>query len=88
MTDPIRPEFKLVRDFDDGPIKKEHARLETPFSHYKSMGNFLDTQRHLTRKGVIRSGRNMNLSEILCLSLLSASLMKIGSKLKELAWRY
>ena len=56
-TDPIRPEFKLVRDFmpvlvtskfDEDPIKNEQANLETPFSHYKSMGNFSDAQGHLT----------------------------------------
>ena len=40
VTDPIRPEFELVRDFmpvlvtsksDENPIKIERARLETPF---------------------------------------------------------
>ena len=53
VTDPIRPEFELVRDFmpvlvtskfDEDPIKNERASLETPFSHYKSMGNFSDAQ--------------------------------------------
>ena len=53
MIDLIRPEFKLVQAFmpglvtsksDEDLIKNEHARLilETPFSFYKSMGNFLD----------------------------------------------
>ena len=27
---------------DDDSIKNEWASMETPFSHYKSMGNFLD----------------------------------------------
>ena len=49
----IRPEIKLVRafmpvlvtsNFDDDSIKNEWASMETPFSHYKSMGNFLDAQ--------------------------------------------
>ena len=49
VTDSIQPEFKLVWDFmavlvtskfDEDPIKNEWACLETPFSHYKSMGNF------------------------------------------------
>ena len=31
-------------NFDDDSIKNERASLETPFSHYKSMGNILDTQ--------------------------------------------
>ena len=46
-----RPEIELVRafmpdlvpsNFDDDLIKNEFASMETPFSHYKSMGNFLD----------------------------------------------
>ena len=46
-----RPEIKLVRafmpvldnsNFDDDSIKNEWASMETPFSHYQSMGNFLD----------------------------------------------
>ena len=36
-------------------------------------------------EGSARSGRNSNLSEILCLSTLPTSLTKIGSKLKALA---
>ena len=49
VTDSIQPEFKLVWDFmavlvtskfDEDPIKNEQASLKTPFSHYKSMGNF------------------------------------------------
>ena len=57
MTDPIRPELELVRDvmpvpvtskFNEDPIKNEQASLETPFSHYKSMGNVLDAQWPLT----------------------------------------
>ena len=56
MTDPNRPEIKLVWDFmpvlvtskfDENPIKNEQASLETPFSH-KAMGNFSDAQGHLT----------------------------------------
>ena len=46
-----RPEIELVRafmpvlvtsNFDDDSIKNELASTETPFSHYKSMGIFLD----------------------------------------------
>ena len=59
MTNPIRPEFELIRDFmpvlitskfDEDPIKNERASMETPFSHYKSMGNYLDAQGHLTQR--------------------------------------
>ena len=57
MSGLIRPEIKLVRafmpvlvtsNFDDDSIKNEQARMETPFSHYKSMGNFFDAQGQLT----------------------------------------
>ena len=50
VTDPIRPEFELVRNFmpvlvtskiDKGLIKNERVSLETPFPHYKSMVTFL-----------------------------------------------
>ena len=53
----IRPEINLVQafmsvlvtsNFDDDSIKNERANIETPFSHYKSMGNFLDAQGQLT----------------------------------------
>ena len=46
-----RPEIELARafmpvlvtsNFDDDSIKNEWASIETPFSHYKSMGNVLD----------------------------------------------
>ena len=35
-------------NFYDDLIKNEQASMETPFSHYKSMGNFLDAQGQLT----------------------------------------
>ena len=53
----IRPEIKLVRafmpvlvtsNFDEDSIKSDRASMETAFSHYKSMGIFLDAQRQLT----------------------------------------
>ena len=37
--------------FDDDSIKNE-ASMETPFSHYKSMGNFLDAQGQLANSVV------------------------------------
>ena len=57
MSSPIRPKIKLDRafmavlftsNFDDDSIKNEHASMETPFSHCKCMGNFLDAQGQLT----------------------------------------
>ena len=32
----------VTSNFDDDSIKNEWASMETPFSHYKSMGKFLD----------------------------------------------
>ena len=46
-----RPEIELIQAFvpvlvtsnyDNDSIKNEWASMETPFSHYKSMGKFLD----------------------------------------------
>ena len=36
--------IKVTSNFDDGSIKNERASMETSFSHYKSMGIFLDAQ--------------------------------------------
>ena len=38
----------VTSNFDDVLIKNERARMETPFSHYKSMGNVLDAHWQLT----------------------------------------
>ena len=47
----IRPKIEIdqtfmpvlvTSNFDDDLIKNEQASMETPLSHYKSMGNFLD----------------------------------------------
>ena len=57
MSGLIRPKTELDRAFmlvlvtsniDDDSIKNERASMETPFSHYKSMGNFLVAQGQLT----------------------------------------
>ena len=38
----------VTSNFDDDLIKNEQTSMATPFSHYKSMGNFLDAQVQLT----------------------------------------
>ena len=57
MSGLIRPKIELNRafmpvlvtsNFPDDLIKNEQASMETAFSHYKSMGNFLDAQGQLT----------------------------------------
>ena len=34
----------VTSNFDDDSIKNERVSMETPFSHYKSMGKFVDAQ--------------------------------------------
>ena len=57
MSGLIRPKIELDRafmpvmvpsNFDNDSIKHERASMETPFSHYNSMGILLDTQGQLT----------------------------------------
>ena len=53
----IWPKFKcdqalmpvlVTSNFDDDSIKNDRASMETPFSHYKSIGDILDVQGQLT----------------------------------------
>ena len=57
MSGLIRPKIELnqafmpvlvTSNFDDDSIKNEWASMETLFSHYKYMGNFLEAQGQLT----------------------------------------
>ena len=57
MSGLIRPKIELdqaflpvlvTSNFDDDSIKNKQARMEAPFSHYKSMGNFLNVHGQLT----------------------------------------
>ena len=38
----------VTSKFDEDRVKNERASSETPFSHYKSTGNFSDAQGQLT----------------------------------------
>ena len=51
-------------------------------------GIFFGTQRHVTRKWLVRPGRNSNVFMILWLSWLPASLTKIRSIINLLAWKH
>ena len=64
--------------------KMQELECSQDFSHYKFMGIFPDAQGQLTLQSLVRSGRISNLSEILWMSLLPASMKKILSKLKAL----
>ena len=57
MSGLIRPKIELgqafmpvlvTSNFDEDSIKNEQASMQKPFSHYKSMGNFLGAQGQLT----------------------------------------
>ena len=57
MSGLIQPKIELegafmpvlvTSNFDDDSIKNEQASMKTPFSHYKSIGHFLDVQGQLT----------------------------------------
>ena len=56
--------------------------------HNKSIENSNRPQGHVTLKWLNRSSQNSNSSEILWLSWLPVSLMKIRSKMNKLAWRH
>ena len=95
MSSLIRPEIKLVQalmpvmvtsNFDDDSIKTEQARHHFPIISLWEI--FLDAQRQLTWWSVVLSDRNSNSSKILCMSLLPASIKRIGSKDTEKRWRH
>ena len=65
--------------------KMKERECSQDFSHYTSMGIFPDAQGQLTPQSLVESGPNSNLSEILWLSSLPASMKKIRSKMKALA---
>ena len=60
--------------------KLKEVECSQDFSHYKSLGIFPDAQGQLTPHSLVRSGRNLNSSEMLWMSLLPASMKKIRSK--------
>ena len=66
--------------------RNEGAIMFTTFSQLKGYGNFFFvSQGQVTPKRIVQSGPKTNLSEILCLSFLPASLMKIKYKMKALS---
>ena len=67
-------------------LKMKELECSQDFSHYKSMGIFPDAQGQLTPHSLVRSGRIWNLSEMLWMFLLPASMKKIRSKMKALEW--
>ena len=66
--------------------KMKELEWSQDFSHYMSMGIFQNAQGQLTPQSLVRSGRISNLSEILWMFSLPASMKKIRSKMKALEW--
>ena len=65
--------------------KMKELECSQDFSHYKSMGIFSDAQGQLTPQSLVQSSRISNLSEILWMFLLPASMKRI-CKNKALGW--
>ena len=65
-------------------LKMKALECSQDFSHYKSMWIFPDAQGQLTLQSMIESGQISNSSKTLWLSLLSAKMKKIQSKMKAL----
>ena len=57
--------------------KMKELECSQDFSHYKSMGIFLDAQGQLTLQSLVQSGRISNSSEMLWMSPLTVSMKKI-----------
>ena len=92
MNCPILPEFEpiqVIYNFHTDSIKTKQALLWTRWN----MG-FFGTKGQVLLKSIVWSGWNTNLSKTLCLSRLSASLIKIQLKLNRLCskqcqiWRF
>ena len=66
--------------------KMKELECSQDFPHYKSMGIFPDAQGQLTPQSLVRSGRISNLSQMLWMFSLPASMKKIRSKMKALEW--
>ena len=64
--------------------KMKELECSQDFSHYKSMGIIPDAQGQLTPQTIVRSSRISNLSEMLLMFSLPASMKKIRSKMKAL----
>ena len=67
-------------------LKMKALEWSQDFSHHKSMGIFPDAQGQLTQQSLVRSGQISNLSEMLWMFPLPASMKKIRSKMKALEW--
>ena len=95
VSDGILPKFKPIQAFmaylvtcknEENPLENKGTRVVTHFSHYKSMGIFLNDQGQLTHKSFVEYCPIFKPSEILSMSLLSARMKKIQLTMKALEW--
>ena len=74
----------ILCKFGEDPIQMKSLSFGQHFPHYKSMKAVIKALKgQVTPKSIFRSGRNSNSPEIVCLSKLSASLIKIQLKIKK-----
>ena len=66
---------------EEDPIKNISVRVVT-----RLYIDFSDAQGQITQESVVVSGRNLNSSKLLCMSLLPARMKMIESIMKELEW--
>ena len=65
---------QVISNFHKDPIKMKQAMLQTMLNMV-----FFGTKGQVTPESMVQSGQNLNLSEILCLSKLSASSITLKS---------
>ena len=65
--------------YEEDPIKNRGVRVFTTLYI-----NFSDTQGQITLELVVVTGRNLNLSKLLCMPLLTTKKKMIHTKMKEL----
>ena len=96
MTDLIQYEFELVRDLMPVLVTASFSKIQSNMNELGWRHNFpiislweiFRCSRALNSIGSRPIWLKFRSSKILCLSLLSASLTKIRSKLKALVWRH
>ena len=71
--------FLVTCQYEEDPIKDRGARVFTTL-----YVNFSDAQGQIILDLVVVSGRNLNSSKLLCMSLLPAIMRMIDPKIKEL----
>ena len=72
-------EVLVTCQYEEDPIKNRGARVFTTLYI-----NFSDAQGQIILELAVVSGRNLNSSKLSCMSLLSARMRMIDSKMKEL----